>query len=189
MTKPKEVYKVEIKNPLDKNNYLAFNKLLYPIIGIKANYEIFFLNDAAKKEYLPNGLSEDEVYGKGYKCFQLLNNYDRPCNELGDDCPIKEVPDKKVALMTKHSGNGCMYMVEIDKDAKNGLFFETHFDILPLISEIKEIFVKDGKNLHVQTYTDEIREMFLSGKSIKEISDKTGKNPVEIAKIISKIRE
>ena len=68
------------KAPVD---YSLFDKLLYPILVINDKYDIIFLNASAKKEYLPNLLDQ--------KCYKISRGYDKPCNEMGEGCPIKKI--------------------------------------------------------------------------------------------------
>lgn len=177
---------MEIKNPLHKADYLAFNNLSYPIIGIKSNYQVFFLNNIARKEYSYTNLDEKDIHNKP-KCYELIYGYDRPCGEIGEYCPIGRNNANMDAFILRQNHKGCMCMVGIDHNDGNDIFFETTIDALPIISDIKEILVKDGKMVHVKTYSEEIEKLYFEGNSAKEISKKTGKSMAKVKEIISRL--
>ena len=158
------------KAPAD---YSLFDKLLYPILVINDEYDVIFLNTAAKKEYLQDiANGESNVKDRlDKKCYKISHGYDRPCHEIGEDCPIKELSaDKNKNYVTvKHNHKGNFYKVEAYRDADDQfLFFESHFDVTELAREIEEIKFRDELTglLNFSSFSSKIPEFISDAKDL-----------------------
>ncbi|MGC8554810.1 MAG: sensor domain-containing diguanylate cyclase [Candidatus Acidulodesulfobacterium sp.] len=68
-----------------------------------------------------------------------MHGYEKPCFELSEKCPIKELLENKNKDLSAviHNHKGKIYKVEAFRDdADSFLFFESHVDITNFISEI-----------------------------------------------------
>ncbi len=131
-----------------KKDYTAFNKLLFPILAINYKYDVIFLNNTAKKVY---NADIKDIYGPAAlehsggincKCYKISHGYDRPCFELDEDCPVRDLindRDKNIVLV-KHNHKGNIYKVEAYRDDEDDfLFLESHVNITEFISEMDVI--------------------------------------------------
>lgn len=128
-------------------DYSVLNKLYTPILAIDRNYNIVFLNDAAKNAY---GYQPDKggVFGK---CYHVSHGYNTPCQEKGESCPISKLKldDSKLISTESHYHKNAFYKIEACRNIDNkNLFFEFHTEITDfetrihfLKKEIKEISV------------------------------------------------
>ncbi len=138
--------------------YSAFNKLLYPILAINAQYDVIFLNKTAEEVYKTNirGINEAsaDALSAGAtagKCYKISHGYDEPCFQLGENCPLRELisnKDKNTAAVN-HDHKGQIYKVEAYRDGEDGsLFLESHVNISEFISEI-DIIKKTKENIEL----------------------------------------
>ncbi len=151
------------KVPVD---YSLFDKLLYPILVINDKYDIIFLNASAKKEYLPN---IEDLLDK--KCYKISHGYDKPCNEMGEGCPIKNFfGDKnKNCANVKYKHKNGFYKTELYRDIDDSsLFFESHFDVSEFVSEIEEIKSHDNLSglLNLSAFSSKISEIIGDTKDL-----------------------
>ncbi len=134
-------------------DYSAFDKLLCPILAINANFNVIFLNKTAEEVYKidNNCINKFEENSKpadnlSCKCYKISHGYDKPCYELGEHCPIKDLLENKEKNLAavNHNHKGQIYKVEVFKDdADSFLFFEFHVNITDFISTID--IVKQAK--------------------------------------------
>ncbi len=128
--------------------YSAFDKLLYPILAINDKYDVIFLNKTAEKEY-NNNISINRFNEPSWntpnaeditcKCYKISHGYDKPCFELGENCPIRELINNrnKDRTVVNHNHKGRFYKVEAYRDGGDrSLFLESHVNISKFISEI-----------------------------------------------------
>ncbi len=105
-------------------------------MAINENYDILFLNDAAREQY------GDRDARKNEKCYRVSHGYDRPCENYGEDCPIKALfNDPSLASSSvQHIHQGSHFIVNASRsrDDKN-LFIEEHINITEFKSEIKSL--------------------------------------------------
>ena len=126
--------------------YSAFNKLLCPILAINDKYDVIFLNKTAEDAYKinidcvnepdANPLNAGNTAGK---CYKISHGYDKPCFELGENCPLKELINNKYKnrAAVNHNHKGQFYKVEAYRDGEDrSLFLESHVNISDFISEI-----------------------------------------------------
>ena len=124
------------KNDKNTKKYAAFNKLLLPILAINDKYDVIFLNKTAEEKYKFN---IQTAGGSAGKCYNLSHGYDKPCFELGEDCPINELKNKKDKNLAavNHNHKGQVYKVEAFRDDEDGsIFLESHVNISDFISEL-----------------------------------------------------
>ena len=138
--------------------YSAFNKLLCPILAINDKYDVIFLNKTAEEAYKTNirGINEASADalsagGTAGKCYKISHGYDKPCFQLGENCPLRELisnKDKNTAAVN-HDHKGQIYKVEAYRDGEDGsLFLESHVNISEFISEI-DIIKKAKENIEL----------------------------------------
>jgi diguanylate cyclase (GGDEF)-like protein/PAS domain S-box-containing protein len=138
--------------------YSAFNKLLCPILAINDKYDVIFLNKTAEEAYKTNIRGINEVSadalsagGTAGKCYKISHGYDKPCFQLGENCPLRELisnKDKNTAAVN-HDHKGQIYKVEAYRDGEDGsLFLESHVNISEFISEI-DIIKKAKENIEL----------------------------------------
>lgn len=163
-------------NDKTKVDYSMLNKLLYPILLINDKYEVIFLNDRAKKEYF-NGIKSLEGGGhemanfSHMKCYEISHGYDKPCSELGEDCPIKELlndKDKNYAKVV-HKHKNFYYKVEAYRDNEDSFnFFEFHLNVSEFINEIEQIKFKDNITglLNIRAFSSIISEIISDTKDL-----------------------
>ena len=126
--------------------YSAFNKLLCPILAVNDKYDVIFLNKAAEEVYKNNinrvNKSDADAPSAGDtagKCYKISHGYDKPCFELGENCPLKELINNRDKNRTavNHNHKGRFYKVEAYRDGGDrSLFLESHVNISEFISEI-----------------------------------------------------
>ncbi|MCL4428295.1 MAG: diguanylate cyclase [Deltaproteobacteria bacterium] len=142
-----------MNNKEARGAYSAFNKLLCPILAINDKYDVIFLNKTAEEVYKNNinrvNKSDADLLnaeGTVGKCYKISHGYDKPCFELGENCPLRELinnRDKNRAAVN-HNHKGQFYKVEAYRDGGDGsLFLESHVNISEFISEIN--IVKKAK--------------------------------------------
>ena len=141
------MYNINMSHEL-KKDYTAFNKLLCPILAINYKYDVIFLNNTAKKVYnadienIKGTAALEHSVGINGKCYKISHGYDRPCFELDEDCPVRDLindRDKKIALV-QHNHKGNIYKVEAYRDDEDDfLFLESHINITGFISEMDVI--------------------------------------------------
>ncbi len=126
--------------------YSPFNKLLCPILAINDKYDVIFLNKTAEDAYKINincvKESDADAQSTGNtagKCYKISHGYDKPCFELGENCPLKELINNKYKnrAAVNHNHKGQIYKVEAYRDGEDcSLFLESHVNISEFISEI-----------------------------------------------------
>ena len=126
--------------------YSAFDKLLCPILAINDKYDVIFLNKTAEEVYKNNinrvnepGADAPNAEGTAGKCYKISHGYDKPCFELGENCPIRELINNKYKnrAAVNHNHKGQIYKVEAYRDGEDcSLFLESHVNISEFISEI-----------------------------------------------------
>jgi diguanylate cyclase (GGDEF)-like protein/PAS domain S-box-containing protein len=126
--------------------YSAFDKLLCPILAINDKYDVIFLNKTAEEVYKNNinrvNKSDADPQSTGNtagKCYKISHGYDKPCFELGENCPLKELINNKYKdrAAVNHNHKGQIYKVEAYRDGEDcSLFLESHVNISEFISEI-----------------------------------------------------
>ncbi len=126
--------------------YSAFNKLLCPILAINDKYDVTFLNKTAEEVYKHNinrvNKSDADplnVEGTAGKCYKISHGFDKPCFELGENCPLRKLINNRDKNRTavNHNHKGQYYKVEAYRDGEDGsLFLESHVNISEFISEI-----------------------------------------------------
>ena len=112
--------------------YSAFNKLLCPILAINDKYDVIFLNKTAEEVYKTNinrvNKSDADPQSTGNtagKCYNISHGYDKPCFELGENCPIRELINNrdKDRTAVNHNHKGRFYKVEAYRDAETAHYF------------------------------------------------------------------
>ncbi len=126
--------------------YSPFNKLLCPILAINDKYDVIFLNKTAEDAYKINincvNESDADAQSTGNiagKCYKISHGYDKPCFEVGENCPLKELINNKYKnrAAVNHNHKGQIYKVEAYRDGEDcSLFLESHVNISEFISEI-----------------------------------------------------
>ena len=135
-----------MNNKEARGAYSPFNKLLCPILAINDKYDVIFLNKTAEDAYKinidcvnepdANPLNAGNTAGK---CYKISHGYDKPCFELGENCPLKELINNKYKnrAAVNHNHKGQIYKVEAYRDGEDcSLFLESHVNISDFISEI-----------------------------------------------------
>ena len=154
-------------------DYSLFDKLPYPILVINDKYDVIFLNASAKKEYLSD-ISDNKSNIenlKEKKCYKISHGYDKPCYEMGEICPIKNLLENKDINIYKinHNHRGQFYRVEASRfDFNNFLFFESHNDVSDFVSEIEEIKSRDELTglLNLSSFSSKISEIIADTKDL-----------------------
>jgi transcriptional regulator with PAS, ATPase and Fis domain len=82
-----------------------------PFLVIGRDYRVVTVNEAFRRHYRTNG--EDLV---GRHCYELSHGNDRPCHELGEDCPYQHVQAGTDAYSCTHihrDGSGQTHRVRV----------------------------------------------------------------------------
>ncbi|MBF0454819.1 MAG: sigma 54-interacting transcriptional regulator [Magnetococcales bacterium] len=93
--------------PINKNHRQALNAISDPAMLLDANYRILATNSAYRDVY--HG-GEDVT---GEHCYQSSHGYDRPCDEAGECCPLKNCINSNATeqlLHVHHSPSGKEYV-------------------------------------------------------------------------------
>lgn len=157
----------------EAKDYTAFDKLLCPILAINDKLDVIFLNKTAEEVYKSdnNCINEFEENLKtagslSRKCYKISHGYDKPCYELGESCPIKDLLENKEKNLSavNHNHKGQIYKVEAFRDdADSFIFFESHVNITDFVSTI-DIVKKAKEELeHVRNLFKVLIENIHSG--------------------------
>lgn len=83
----------------------------YPAILVSADYEILAFNELYQQAFGEINFNEGTK-----RCYQVWHKYDRPCDQAGEDCPLKKVisSGKKQRILHIHQTHNGAEHIEID---------------------------------------------------------------------------
>ena len=153
--------------------YSLFDKLFTPILLIKDNFDVIFLNNDAKDAY--GAESRRPENAQNLKCFAISHGYDRPCYEYGEECPVKNLIDDESIdkSSVNHIHKNGYYKVEAYRNKEDGIsFFESHARISDLKVKI-DYLEKEMRNTQIfkNFFYDNSYAMFILEPDTSEIMD------------------
>jgi PAS domain S-box-containing protein len=104
------VHRVETKSPVDLQSVVDSHE--QPFVIIDRDFRIVAVNRAYEQAY---GSTRDKMVGQ--YCYQISHQNDRPCFELGEDCPYQTVyqTGKSCSCLHIHyDAEGCSHQVRIN---------------------------------------------------------------------------
>jgi len=105
-------------NPIDRTKdpcYFELARMLegyeYPAILVSVDYEILAFNELYQQMF-----GKVDLKSGVRRCYQVSHQYDRPCDQAGEDCPLKNViqTQKKQRVLHIHQTLNGAEHIEID---------------------------------------------------------------------------
>lgn len=137
---------------VDNNLLAVVDGIADPLLVLSKEYEILFMNRAAKETY-GDCLAE----AKPAYCYFVTHGVDRPCHEVGDQCPVKKVYEtgERVTVVHRHSHDGKEFIHEITVAP----IFDDNGQVLRVVEIVRDV---TGSVLHekISQQYEEMNKVF-----------------------------